>query len=78
MSFRKPHTIQEIKAGEALMLDPDIIELIGRRIVVRPKRFKGLPTDWDDLQHSTKYHDNSWKRHRLTQCRDTFKCLQLT
>ena len=74
MCFRRPRTTQEKKINEGFILDNEIIELLGRRITIRPKRFKGLPTDRDDLQHSTKYHDNSWKRHRTTQYREVTIC----
>lgn len=70
MSFRRPRTTQEKRENLAVMLDPEIVEVTGRVLVIRPKRVTGLPTDRDDLQHSTKYNDNSWKRHRLTQYRE--------
>ena len=68
-SFRCPHTTQEIKSNIALLTDNEIIEVTGRRILVRPKRVN-LPTDRTDKQHSTKYNDNTWKRHREYQYRD--------
>jgi hypothetical protein len=69
VSFRNPRTTQERRENIAAMLDPEIVETTGRILIIRPKRVN-LPTAWDDLQHSTKYRDNSWKRHRRTQYRE--------
>jgi len=62
--FRSPKTLQEIRENMAIRLDPEIMKI--SELTVRAKRIN-LPTAWDDIPHSTKYMDNSWKRHRKTQ-----------
>ena len=74
-AFRSPKTTQEIRANQ-IQYDNEIIEEAGCRIHIRPKRVN-LPTEWDDLQFSTKYNDNSWKRHRKNQYRHARPNLKL-
>lgn len=63
MPIRNMKTQQERRYNEALMTDPEIIEITGRFLFVRSKRLN-IPTSWEDKWPS---NDNSWKRHRLTQ-----------
>lgn len=66
VSFRNIKTTQERRQNEAVLSDPELVELSGRVLLVRPKRIN-LPSAYDDIPHSTKFNDNSWKRHRMTQ-----------
>lgn len=61
--YKRPRTIQELRQIEAIKTDSEIIEVTGRRLIVRAKRVN-LPTAWEDRSICIQ---RSWKAHRLTQ-----------
>lgn len=69
--LREPRTQQEIRCNQSLKFDIEIQDLLGNRMLIRPKRMN-LPTAWDDKPRNEK---RSWKDFRLTQYRAVNKDL---